>query len=476
MDSDLSDLTLDCLIHVFSLLTDNDLINASGVCKRWYEAAETPWLWRQMCLHRWSFCNISRCSSENGKRSWKSYYLQRSSLEHKMKTGRSCTDYTCKSLRGHTGRVVGLAYLQENRHDSDNWERPSIVCSASSDGTVRAWNVQQGVQLWSSPVQSPLSGVVTDPQREAVFTWDTSGVIKAWDGCTGQEVAAFPTAASKCKLLPFSADDQSALFVGTSSGAVCMLAVPSLSLVWRQVLFQAFNIDILISSPDKKWILAASTEGADCHPQVFCSRSLRCVTEDDPPLGQSVPVSCCLAAIFLASEPPRVAVLHSDAFGYQTDKTLSVFEITIKKSKYKQEVEVQQVESFPLGLTNWHTDVHLQARGAATFVVAAGNHLRVYTLKGALLATFEDHTEPIASFCVDSFRVVTASRDLSLRVLTWKKERDAGLSLESRFHLLGGSHTRAWGFTHVICDYKSIVASVEARDEKDVLKAYSFNA
>lgn len=147
-----------------------------------------------MCLHRWSFCNISRCSSENGKRSWKNYYLQRSSLEHRMKTGRSCTDYTCKSLRGHTGmyqelviasvvstwstsrkeerkcfhaedivlmsfeihlrfilssfvwiigRVVGLAYLQENRHDSDNWERPPIVCSASSDGTVRAWNVQQ---------------------------------------------------------------------------------------------------------------------------------------------------------------------------------------------------------------------------------------------------------------------------------------------------------------------------------------------
>lgn len=63
---------------------------------------------------------------------------------------------------------------------------------------------------------------------------------------------------------------------------------------------------------------------------------------------------------------------------------------------------VQQVESFPLGLTTWHTDVHLQAKGAATFVVAAGNHLRVYTLKGALLATFEDHAEPIASFCVVS--------------------------------------------------------------------------
>lgn len=41
----------------------------------------------------------------------------------------------------------------------------------------------------------------------------------------------------------------------------------------------------------------------------------------------------------------------------------------------------------------------------------------------------------------DSFRVVTASRDLSLRVLTWRNDRDSGLTLESRYHLLGGSHT-----------------------------------
>ncbi|KAK1117045.1 F-box/WD repeat-containing protein 12 [Acipenser oxyrinchus oxyrinchus] len=78
--------------------------------------------------------------------------------------------------------------------------------------------------------------------------------------------------------------------------------------------------------------------------------------------------------------------------------------------------------------------------------------------------------------CVDSFRVVTASYDLSLRVFTWKKEQNKDLSLESRYHLLGGSHMFSRGFTHVACDYASIVASVAAKDGKDVLKAYSFNA
>lgn len=38
--------------------------------------------------------------------------------------------------------------------------------------------------------------------------------------------------------------------------------------------------------------------------------------------------------------------------------------------------------------------------------------------------------------------MVTASRDLSLRVLTWGSDAERGLNtLESRYHLLGGSHT-----------------------------------
>lgn len=32
------------------------------------------------------------------------------------------------------------------------------------------------------------------------------------------------------------------------------------------------------------------------------------------------------------------------------------------------------------------------------------------------------------------------------------------------------------GFTHVTCDYSSIVASAEGKNGKDVLKAYSFTS
>lgn len=125
--------------------------------------------------------------------------------------------------------------------------------------------------------------------------------------------------------------------------------------------------------------------------------------------------------------------------------------------------------------------VLLEAKDSNCLVLAADQELWVYSLKGALLASFKEHTLPISSMCVvgccfllcsskkknplqpfkcyrlhdksqvqefvlsshsqDSFRVVTASQDLSLRVLTWRNDGDRGPTLESRYHLLGGSHT-----------------------------------
>lgn len=134
---------------------------------------------------------------------------------------------------------------------------------------------------------------------------------------------------------------------------------------------------------------------------------------------------------------------------------------------------VQQVESFALSLSTRSQEILLEAKDSNCLVLAAGQELQVCSLKGALLATFEDHALPISSICVvsfaqfhlwakpcsvtrtdfsssllvqDSFRVVTASRDLSLRVLTWRNDREGGLTLESRYHLLGGSHTMSRSF------------------------------
>lgn len=58
---------------------------------------------RRLCLQRWSFCNFAATGGQPGGLSWKRYFLRRCHLEANMTKGRS-GGYTCKSLRGHTGR------------------------------------------------------------------------------------------------------------------------------------------------------------------------------------------------------------------------------------------------------------------------------------------------------------------------------------------------------------------------------------
>ncbi|XP_045913475.1 F-box/WD repeat-containing protein 12 [Micropterus dolomieu] len=464
----------DCLIHIFTFLAEEDLISASSVCKDWHEAAETPWLWRRMCRQRWSFCNFTVLGREDVNRSWKRYLLRRCHVETKMTKGRS-GGYTCKSLRGHTGRVVGLVYLQRNSAQLPDLCNSSVtVCSASTDGTVRVWNIQNGELLWCSPAQSPLTGIVSDEQHEVVVTADSTGLIKTWQGQTGQEVASFSTASPHCTLLQYNVSNNWFLTVGTSQGSVCTLADSSLTKKSSLMVCDTFKVNILLVSPDKKWITAGTRDNDDLSPKVVYTESLTSPSEGEDPLCQSVPVTGCQAAVFIPTQPARLAIIHHNE--RPNNKALTVFDVSIKKTKYKSEIQVQQVETFPLPLNTWSSHILLEAKDSNCLVLAANQGLWVYSLKGALLASFKEHTMPISAICVDSFRVVTASQDLSLRVLTWRNDRDHGLTLDSQYHLLGGSHTMSRGFTHVACDYSSIVASAEGKDGKDVLKAYSFTS
>ncbi|KAL2103915.1 hypothetical protein ACEWY4_000783 [Coilia grayii] len=475
MDPHPSHLPLDCLISIFSYLHDEDLITTSHVCKAWHEAAETPWLWGKICLQRWGFCNIASFLSGIDKQSWKSYYMRRLLLELKMKTGRSGGDYSCQSLRGHNGKITGVVYLAGTCATSEFWNESSVVCSASTDGTVVAWDVQKAEQLWSTPVQSPLCDIVVDVQSKVVVTVDDSGTVKAWEGSTGQEVASYSTGSPRNSLYAYGIDNKPVITVGSSNGSLHTLMSPSLSKLSRYVVFDSFRLDLILSSPDKKWILTASRDCSEFSPKVFLSQSLCSGPEGEGPVSASLPDSACgcCSAAFVPSHPARVAVIHSGPLSQK--KRLSIFDISMKMMKYEEAPSAQQVESFELDLPHWSSSVLLQARDSNTLVVAAGTQLSVYSLKGALLHRMQDHTQPISSLWVDSFRVVTASRDLSLRVLTWSHDKEKGVCLESQYHLLGGSQSMSRGFTFVTCDYISIVGCVEGVNGRDVLKAYTFN-
>ncbi|XP_021562110.1 F-box/WD repeat-containing protein 12-like isoform X4 [Carlito syrichta] len=128
------------LLHVFSFLGARDLLRAAQVDKVWNEVSETKELWRQLCLRRWSSCRGPQMVL--GTQTWKQYYLCRSRLEFRMESGRPGKDFLCKAIAGHTGEIRDLAYISPNECRLDGKEK-SVVCTVSSDCTVRAWDVHE---------------------------------------------------------------------------------------------------------------------------------------------------------------------------------------------------------------------------------------------------------------------------------------------------------------------------------------------
>lgn len=69
--------------------------------------------------------------------------------------------------------------------------------------------------------------------------------------------------------------------------------------------------------------------------QVIWTESLTSPSEDEDPLCQCLPVTGCQAAVFIPTQPARVAVIHQGP----NNKLLSVFDISIKKTRYKSEIQ-----------------------------------------------------------------------------------------------------------------------------------------
>ncbi|XP_014353637.1 F-box/WD repeat-containing protein 12 isoform X2 [Latimeria chalumnae] len=372
------------------------------------------------------------------------------------------------------GTIVGMAYLLENGHQFESGNMKSVVCTASTDCTIRTWDVQEGCQLWASSSQeAPIATLNVISEYGLIISVDTEGRIKVWKGQTGEELATFLTSSPSCKLATYIVDNKAFLIAGTGEGALYTLTIPNLCEVSQVPVFETYKISLVLPSPDKQWILAATTENLDIFPKVIYTKHLIDPPKDDPPFSDSLLINGCTAACWLPTDAARIAVAHTDIHSLSGTK-ISTFDIKLKKTKYQMKILAEQVGSFTLPLHGLSRDVILESRGTDCLVIAHGAQLELYSISGTQLARFKDHREPITAICLDSFRVVTSSMDLSLRVYTWKRQKDKTFSLESRYHLLGGSHMQSRGFSNVACNYVSIAGSVAAKDGRDVVKAYSF--
>ncbi|XP_025279395.1 cyclin-dependent kinase 20 isoform X8 [Canis lupus dingo] len=174
------------LLGRFLLYPPHQRISASQV---WNEVSRTKELWRQLCLRRWSSYKAPQMTL--GTQTWKEYYLCRSELEFRMESGRPEKDFICKAIAGHNGGIDELAYISTNECRFDGQEK-SVVCTVSSDSTVRAWDVQEGTEIWSSPLQpAALVNLAAYPRLQLVVTVDKQGLIKTWKAENGREWASF---------------------------------------------------------------------------------------------------------------------------------------------------------------------------------------------------------------------------------------------------------------------------------------------
>src|SRR5262249_34195442 len=89
------------------------------------------------------------------------------------------TKQISKTLKGHTGSVGWVAYAVGGKH----------AFSASSDGTVRYWDLADGQEqaCFRVPNNRARGGAVF-PDGRRLLTGDSGGLLQVWDLVSKQEV------------------------------------------------------------------------------------------------------------------------------------------------------------------------------------------------------------------------------------------------------------------------------------------------
>uniref|UniRef100_A0A8D0G1R6 Uncharacterized protein n=1 Tax=Sphenodon punctatus TaxID=8508 RepID=A0A8D0G1R6_SPHPU len=248
-----------------------------------------------------------------------------------------------------------------------------------------------------SPQEVPFDKVFTVPQYNLVISTDARGTIKVWHGDTGEELAAFSTSSSSCTLITYIVNNKPFLTAGTAGGALYTFEATSLNQASHIIAFQNSGIDLLLCSPDKQWIVAGSTNSASVSSKVFYAECLIDST-DEPPISNSLPISKCTAACWLPNQAARIAIMHEEHAAFQMN--ITVFDIALKKTKYKLEILAQQVASFAVPGGSWREQTIMQGYGTETILLGHGSELKLCSVFGTQHETFQDHKNTITSIWV----------------------------------------------------------------------------
>ncbi|XP_023376328.1 F-box/WD repeat-containing protein 12 [Pteropus vampyrus] len=403
------------LLKIFSFLDAFSLLQVCQVNKYWNKVAENDHLWRNLCLEKWSFCHFSyQCL---GAPTWKHFFLSQRKRERRMALAQP-EDFLYREAAGNLGILEPMAYLSGSSLQMNGREK-SILCTVSSKRMLYAWDVQEGIMIWSSPVQrSSIRLLETLPQMHLAFTVDLEGTVKVWN-CRDEDALATLTVPKAC-----------------------------------------FSLEAFLTK-DGPFLM------------VFYAKCLLRPSEGKIPLSVSLPFSSCCRASWAPKRYNRITLMFRRASFRKTGFT--TFDLTIERIGGETVIQAHQVASFLLPV-HMESPIWMGVSDANMIIFESGSRLFLFTINGLLLQQFDDHQRSICNLWVDSLHVLTTSMDNYLHMYMWEEEGRYPY-LRSCCHLehRRDDSTPSCYVSKALCDNVSIVCVVSRSRESSILVMYSLN-